>query len=380
MSEHALVEADFQRAQLKLDVVRSSIKYIQAIEDGTQQNMCPVCESKVPFGQLKAALQEVDSSGDSNTKAFLQQRDQLRERVSQAKELTEQEAAIHTAISRLQDELDVILAEAGQRFGFPTPPSIESFGEYVNDLRDGYQGLQGALDSQSEANRAWEVRIEKVGREIRFHQLRGLKERLQRLYDMRYEALHESLKELSDLRDIADGTRSLLNSRLQERLRQDLPPLAKEMTEVYLRLTESPTFDSISIHQGENVDGSMTLQLRVSSSRGAGTWGVEDGVSNGQALNAIQLVPYFVFSRYQEGPLLDLLLLDDPTQAFDTSKIKLLLGELADATSHATLFVATHEEDRFLPVLKDFFSLEEIRAYKAVGIDQEGPQYVTIDL
>ena len=187
---------------------------------------------------------------------------------------------------------------------------------------------------------------------------------------------------LGDIRrgDIADGTRSLLNSRLQERLRQDLPPLAQEMTEVYLRLTESPTFDSIGIHQGESGDGSMTLQLRVSSSRGAGTWGVEDGVLNGQALNAIQLVPYFVFSRYQEGPLLDLLLLDDPTQAFDTSKIQLLLGELADATSHATLFVATHEEDRFLPVLKDFFSLEEVRAYKAVGIDQEGPQYVAIDL
>ena len=71
-------------------------------------------------------------------------------------------------------------------------------------------------------------------------------------------------------------------------------------------------FDSISIRQGENADGSMTLDLRVSSSRGPGTWGVEQGILNGQALNAIQLVPYFVFSRYQEGPLLDLLLLDEP--------------------------------------------------------------------
>ena len=69
------------------------------------------------------------------------------------------------------------------------------------------------------------------------------------------------------------------------------------------RLTGSPDFDSIGIRQGENTDGSMSLDLRVSSSRGPGTWGVEQGLLNGQALNAIQLVPYFVFSRYQVEPI-----------------------------------------------------------------------------
>ena len=374
------VESDFERAQLKLDVMRSSLKYMKAIGDGTHEDMCPLCESGVPFGQLKLDLQKVESTGDFNTKAFLQQRDQLRERVSQAKGLAERQADIESEITRHQDQLGKVLAESGQRFDLSSPPTVESFGEYVTDLSNGYQDLRSASDSKNDAKRVWEVRIGNARREIRFHQLRSLKERLQRLYEVRYDALHESLKELGDLRDIADATRGLLNSRLQERLHQDLPPLAQEMTEVYLRLTESPTFDSISIHQGENADGSMTLQLRVSSSRGAGTWGVEDGILNGQALNAIQLVPYFVFSRYQEGPLLDLLLLDDPTQAFDTSKIKLLLSELADAASHATLFVATHEEDRFLPVLKDFFCSEDVRAYKAVGIDQEGPQLQDVSI
>jgi len=92
------------------------------------------------------------------------------------------------------------------------------------------------------------------------------------------------------------------------------------------------------------------------------------------------LVPYFVFSRYQEGPLLDLLLLDDPTQAFDTNKVNLLLTELADAASHATLFLATHEEDRFLPVLKNFFLPNHVKAYKAVGIDHEGPQFEDVSI
>ena len=202
------------------------------------------------------------------------------------------------------------------------------------------------------------------------------------MYDKRYKDIHEDLKDLVDLRDIADKTRGLLNAELHERLQKVLPPVAQEMTDVYLRLTGSPTFDSISIRQGENADGSMTLDLRVSSSRGPGSWGVEQGILNGQALNAIQLVPYFVFSRYQDSPLLDLLLLDDPTQAFDTKKIQLLLTELSGAASHATLFVATHEEDRFLPVLKDFFGSGSVKAYRAVGIGEDGPQFedVPIDL
>ena len=373
------VESDFERAQLKLDVARSSLKYIDVIGHGAESDVCPACGAGVPFGQLKLDLEEVDSSGDSSTKAFLEQKGQLRERVSRAKDLARRQANIDTEITQCQGRLEGILTQAGQRFDLPSP-SVELLGERVNDLRNSCQDLQDALGSQNKAKRSWEIRIGNLRREIQFHQLRTRKAHLQRLYDVRYKALHDSLKGLTDLRDVADKMRSLLNSRLQERLQQDLPPLAQEMTEVYLRLTGSPTFDSISIHHEENSDGSMTLQLRVSSSRGSGTWRVEDGILNGQALNAIQLVPYFVFSRYQEDPLLDLLLLDDPTQAFDTSKIKLLLSELAGAASHATLFVASHEEDRFLPVLKDFFCVEDVKAYKAVGIGEEGPQFEDVPI
>lgn len=156
--------------------------------------------------------------------------------------------------------------------------------------------------------------------------------------------------------------------------------MGEEMTEVFRRLTGNPTFDSIGIRQGENSAGSLTLDLRVSSSRGTGTWSVEQGILNGQALNAIQLVPYFVFSRYQDSPLLDLLLLDDPTQAFDTSKIKLLLEELSKATSHATLFIATHEEDRFLPELKDYFGAEDVKAYRAIDIGEYGPVFEDVPI
>ena len=373
-------EGDFETTQLKLDVVRSSRKYLEAIGDGTPLEVCPTCESGIAISDLKSQLEGSETSGDDKTNEILERRDQLRERISTAQQLSARIEEIETDTARCESTLAETLEQAEQAIGIPTPASIELLGKYVEEVRKGEHNLRNALDSQSDALKAWDAQIGNARQELRFHQLRTLLDRLQRLYDVRYEAVHSSLKDLGDLRDIADETRGLLNSRLQERLQEDLPPVAQEMTDVFLRLTGNPTFDSIGIRQGENPDGSMTLDLRVSSSRGPGTWGVEQGILNGQALNAIQLVPYFVFSRYQEGPLLDLLLLDDPTQAFDTTKINLLLTELADAASHATLFLATHEDDRFLPALKNFFSSGDVKAYKAVGIDEEGPHFEDVPI
>ena len=373
-------EADFETTQLKLDVVRTSRKYLEAIGDGTPLDVCPTCECGIALSDLKSRLEGSETSGDGKTNEILGRRDQLRNQVSTAKQLSVQMKEIETEIARYESELAEILEQAEKQFGIPSPASTELLGKYVEEIRHGELNLRNALDSKSGALRDWDAQIGIARQELRFHQLRTLKDRLQRLYDVRYEAIHGSLKDLADLRDIANETRGLLNSRLHERLQEDLPPIAQEMTDVFLRLTGNPTFDSIGIHQGEKPDGSVTLDLRVSSSRGPGTWGVEQGILNGQALNAIQLIPYFVFSRYQEDPLLDLLLLDDPTQAFDTSKINLLLTELADAASHATLFLATHEEDRFLPALKNFLSPSGVKAYRAVGIDEEGPHFEDVPI
>ena len=344
--------------------------------------MCPACDAEFQLGQLKSQLKVLETSGDYKTTEILGQRDRLKDQIYTATQLGIRLEALQTEVTVHKKELTETLDSAKGTFGLLHQPTIELLGDYVAETERDHQWLTSAMNSKLEASRAWGRRIDDARREVQFHELRYRKQRLQNLYDTRYVALHDSLKDLADLRDIADKTRALLNSHLQERLRADLPPVAKEMTDVYLRLTGSPTFDSIQIRQGEDTNGRMTLDLRVSSSRGPGSWSVAQGILNGQALNAIQLVPYFVFSRYQDSPLLDLLLLDDPTQAFDTSKVKLLLTELSDAASHATLFVATHEEERFLPALKDFFGADKVKAYRAVGINPDGPQFedVRIDL
>ena len=373
-------EEGFEAAQSRMDAVRASLKYLDMVGDGSGEELCPTCDTGFQPGELVAVLQTVSSSGDSETEKLLQRRDAFREQILACKQLSGQVENCEAQIASQQEELATSLKYGETAFGLSSPVTLASLRAYFESVHKSHGELIHLSESKTEALKNWDTRIENLRREVMFHRLRTRKSRLQNLCDVRYADLHDSLRDLSDLRTIADETRTLLNTNLRDRLQEDLPPVGEEMTEAYLRLTGNPTFDSISIRPGEAPTGSLTLELRVSSTRGSGSWSVGQGVLNGQALNAIQLVPYFVFSRYQDSPLLDLLLLDDPTQAFDTSKIKLLLEELSKATSHATLFIATHEEDRFLPVLKDYFSADDVKAYRATGIDENGPLFEDVPI
>ena len=373
-------EGGFVAAQSRMDAVRASLKYLDLVGDGSGQDLCPTCDTGFQPGELVLVLQTLSSCGDNETEELLRRRDALREQILACKQSSAQTEACEAQIASQQKELTTKLEYGEGAFGLSFPVTLASLRDYFESVRKSYRELIHWSESRTEALKVWDTRMENLSREVMFHRLRSRKSRFQNLRNVRYTDLHDSLRDLSDLRNIADETRRLLNTHLRERLQEDLPPVGEEMTEVYLRLTGNPTFDSISIRQGEAPNGSLTLELRLSSTLGSGSWSVGQGILNGQALNAIQLVPYFVFSRYQDSPLLDLLLLDDPTQAFDTSKIKLLLEELSKATSHATLFIATHEEDRFLPLLKDYFSADDVKAYRAIGIGENGPLFEDVPI
>ena len=373
-------EEGFETAESRMDAVRASLKYLNMVGDGTSQELCPTCDSGFQPGELVAVLQALISSGDNETEELLLRRDALKQQVLVCTEFSENIKAYDSQIASHKEELAESLEYAETTLGLSSPTTLAALRAYTERVHKNYQDSIDLSESKAEALKNWETRMENLRREVMFHRLRSRKSRLQNLRNVRYEDLHDSLRDLTDLRDIADETRKLLNTHLKERLQEDLPTIGEEMTEVYLRLTGNPTFDSIRVQQGEGPNGSVALELRLSSTRGSGSWTVGQGILNGQALNAIQLVPYFVFSSYQDSPLLDLLLLDDPTQAFDTSKVKLLLEELSKATSHATLFVATHEEDRFLPVLKDYFSAADVKAYRAVSIGADGPEFEDVPI
>jgi len=101
------------------------------------------------------------------------------------------------------------------------------------------------------------------------------------------------------------------------------------------------------------------LELQVTSSRCPGKF-FPANVLNGQAARALQLVPYFVFSDYWHDVMeLDLLLVDDPSESFDTSHLDHLMSVLQSVASHTQLVVASHETDRMRPLIDKYFPVEE---------------------
>ena len=224
----------------------------------------------------------------------------------------------------------------------------------------------------------WENRIEQLKGEMYFHSFLSKKDKLVTRLEIRLKPVEERYNEFVGFRDSLEEIRSVLYTVFKEILTKALPPISSIMTEVYKRLTKQVSFDLVQLELDEKTDGfSPKILVRVASSDDPELQPLNpEQVLNGQALNALRLVPYFVFSRFQiEAWGLDLLLLDDPTQSFDVKRIELLLDELGRATSHAQLIISSHEEECFIPLLPRFFKEDNINIINVNGFNKnEGPK------
>ena len=101
------------------------------------------------------------------------------------------------------------------------------------------------------------------------------------------------------------------------------------------------------------------LELRVSSAVSpAATHPTE--VLNGQAQSALELVPYFALGQADEAPTeVYLVLLDDPTRAFDKEHMDILVQRLADLGQRVQIVVASQETDTFRELLPRSFDRED---------------------
>ena len=120
----------------------------------------------------------------------------------------------------------------------------------------------------------------------------------------------------------------------------------------------------LRLHVGIDRQRLPHLELQVASSREIAGLGHRTGVLNGQAAAALGLVPYFALSQADEAPTeVYLVLLDDPTRAFDAEHVEILIERLADLGRRVQLVVASQETARFRDLLPRRF---ERRSYVIV--------------
>jgi hypothetical protein len=141
-----------------------------------------------------------------------------------------------------------------------------------------------------------------------------------------------------------------------------LPLVSNQLTDAFRRLTDHPAFDVLRVERAQGAD---QLVIRVGSTRARVPWSRPEDVLNGGAYAALGLIPHFVFSGFHaEQAKLNVLIIDDPSQSFDTTHVELLLEELRHATEHAQLLLATHEEERFRPIVERLFPLDSFRVIR----------------
>ena len=226
----------------------------------------------------------------------------------------------------------------------------------IDELRRDAGALTREMtDSQGE-RALWARRVKDLDQELTFHKYR---DRMEQLKNRLTEGLAGARGVLRQYQELLNTTRSLqemLERAFDEALGRATPPLERMLTEVYQILTRQPSYDEVRIFAPP--DQRRRRELRVASSHLPGQT-FSPSVLNGQAAKALRLVPYFVFSRFQPEIMeLDLLLIDDPSESFDTSHVSELVGELARVAQHAHVFVATHEREKFEPHFATHFGAE----------------------
>ena len=100
------------------------------------------------------------------------------------------------------------------------------------------------------------------------------------------------------------------------------------------------------------------------------------GVLNGQCESALALVPHFAFSQASDAPTeVYLVLMDDPTRAYDEEHIAILVERLSELGRNVQLVVGSQETARFQELLPQHFDSGSYLIVEPVGWSyQDGPE------
>jgi AAA domain len=223
----------------------------------------------------------------------------------------------------------------------------------VDELRRAAGIVSGEIADSQGQRTVWGKRVKDLEQEIVYHGYRDRKQSLENRLTDGMTGPRNLLRQYQELLNTTKSLQEMLEREFDLALEKARPPLEHMLTEVYQRLTRQPSYNLVRIFAPP--EQRRKRELRVASSQLPGQM-FSPSVLNGQAAKALRLVPYFVFSQFQPEIMeLELLLIDDPSESFDTSHVSDLVGELARAAQHAQLFVATHEQEKFEPHFQKHF-------------------------
>lgn len=361
----AALQSRMSYQQLKADI----LKRAKELYEREPFDKCPVCSTAKAADELLASITAVHAADSEQGEDLAQKCDVLREKLKKASELDAAIRQCSVALTGYRAAEDQALGTLKKLLESADLPVDQQINLQIAALVESTATLHNQLSGAGEAFAEREKAIKALRAEFRFHQYQAEATRLRRILGGRIAGPQGIYDEYQSLLRTTAELNQIIEAEFDKAVAAAIPPLNGMMTEVYKRLTQQLSFDKVLI---DKVGGALTLF--VGSTRRPGRHNPDD-VLNGQANSALRLVPYFVFSEFQQEALeLELLLIDDPSQSFDTSHVEILLEELQKIASRTQLIIASHEREKFESVLDKHFSKQDMQILGVEAFDPvKGP-------
>jgi hypothetical protein len=340
-SDHLSREAQFE-------VARNAVTPLL----GADTKACPICEVAIDGADLLDRVTQRIQEASSLHEQAAHEVQILAAQQKQARTLIAQREAAVLEAEIARRKYEQLVARMSERGWSPENWELSAEARLTE--------LRGQLDSLKQEGRSASVhtavhvqRIKALREEWRYHQLRDEEQRLRYELQEGLQPARDRLRALQDFRSTVESICEVLREEFDLAVDRALPNVSAQLTDAFQRLTNHPAFDKLRVERAEGAD---QLVVRVGSTRAPVPWSRPEDVLNGGAYSALGLIPHFVFSGFHaEQAELNVLIVDDPSQSFDTTHVGLLLEELRRASEHAQLLLATHEEEKFRPILERLY-------------------------
>jgi DNA repair exonuclease SbcCD ATPase subunit len=338
---------------------------------------CPLCEQDAVGNALLNRVNSLSAAVTAET-SKLQDRiaeiEDLLNRIHQLQTALEERVA-SLGIARQKKEVFEAAIKATLDIQIVSLETVENkiieFKTHLGSIDSSLQNARVKLTSQQD-------QLGKIRRTADYHRAIRFLSRIDSYRNSEdYKKMLAKISQFDQYMHSLKTIRSALEKAYADSFSLFLPVLGREMTLVYRQLTQPKSFDMIrlTMEPANTVNKTRPYMILEVGSAAKNVWVTPDktDVLNGQASSALNLVPYFAFAKMGLSKHeIDFLLIDDPSQSFDTSHIDYLLSLLSNVSSTAQIIVATHERDRIEPQLKKFFGDYNTISVEGFDVDR-GP-------
>jgi DNA repair exonuclease SbcCD ATPase subunit len=346
-----------ESAQTKTAAIFDTAESVAKLCEKYELETCPACGSNLDHESLIEYVNQ-QLEGRTTFDSRGEKLEELREKLRALDETVVAEQKAAAEVAKAQSEFDATIGNIAQLAGRGAKnTTLAELESYVAKLRSDLALDRSKTDTSETNTKALVRRVSEYKQERQYHIYRQQISNLDKKLNEGMEEAHKRLRNQQDFLHRVNELKQLIETAFKNALDRAIPPLNERLSTVYQRMTHQRSFELVRVYHDPEKIGH--LELRVAQKRRPDK-NYPPNVLNGQAFKALHLVPYFVFSRLEPEVLeLDLLLIDDPSESFDTSHVALLIEELHIASEHAQLIVASHEQEKFLPHLNDNFEDDE---------------------